>query len=203
MDSYQIQTGESYEKLKQSIVIFLCDFDLFHKNRSVYTFEMRCDEEPTLCLGEKRKTIFVNLNGNREGVSEKLKNLLDYLATSTPTDDFTENIERRVEKAKSDDEWRENIMTIEQKIKLEGRVLAEELAKEMADDMAKEMVNDMAKEMVNEAVEQERRKALQEGEDQKLLIQISKKLAKGKSILQIADECEESEERIRELMKKL
>ena len=37
----------------------------------------------------------------------------------------------------------------------------------------------------------------------KLLEQISKKLAKGKSLSQIADECEETEERIQELMKKL
>ena len=42
-----------------------------------------------------------------------------------------------------------------------------------------------------------------QGEEETLLTQISKKLAKGKSVAQIADECEETEERIRELMKKL
>ena len=42
-----------------------------------------------------------------------------------------------------------------------------------------------------------------QGEEKTLLTQISKKLAKGKSVAQIADECEETEERIRELMKKL
>lgn len=45
--------------------------------------------------------------------------------------------------------------------------------------------------------------ALAEGREANLLEQISKKLAKGKSLLQIADECEETEERIQELMKKL
>ena len=45
--------------------------------------------------------------------------------------------------------------------------------------------------------------ALVEGREANLLEQISKKLAKGKSLSQIADECEETEERIRELMKKL
>lgn len=44
---------------------------------------------------------------------------------------------------------------------------------------------------------------LAEGCEATLLEQISKKLAKGKSLSQIADECEETEERIRELMKKL
>lgn len=42
-----------------------------------------------------------------------------------------------------------------------------------------------------------------QGEEKTLLTLISKKLAKGKSVAQIADECEETEERIRELRKKL
>ena len=41
------------------------------------------------------------------------------------------------------------------------------------------------------------------GREENLLELISKKLAKGKSLSQIADECEETEERIQELMKKL
>ena len=49
------------------------------------------------------------------------------------------------------------------------------------------------------AVKQELPKAVKTN----LLEQISKKLAKGKSLSQIADECEETEERIQELMKKL
>ena len=43
----------------------------------------------------------------------------------------------------------------------------------------------------------------EDGMEEKLLELISKKLAKGKSIAQIADECEETEERIQELLKKL
>lgn len=44
---------------------------------------------------------------------------------------------------------------------------------------------------------------LAQGREENLLELISKKLAKGKSLSQIADECEETEERIQELMKKL
>ena len=109
----------------------------------------------------------MNLKGNRDGLTDKLKNLLDYLDTSMPTDAFTKHIEHEVSKVKSDDEWRGNFMTLEQKI------------------------------------EEERRFARKQGEEQKLLHQISKKLDKGKSIPQIADECEETEERIKELMEKL
>lgn len=171
MDGHQIATGETYEELKQSIVIFLCEF------------EMRCNEDPTICLDEKRKTIFVNLHGKRDGLSEKLRNLLDYLETSVPTDEFTKSLERKVEEVKSNDEWRDNFVTLEQKIQLEVRE-ASERAREAA------LVEGHAEGRL-------------EGAEINLLAQISKKLAKGKSVAQIADECEETEERICELMKKL
>ncbi|MGN1206053.1 MAG: Rpn family recombination-promoting nuclease/putative transposase [Eubacterium sp.] len=219
MDGYQIRAGESYERLKQSIVIFLCDFDLFHKNQSVYTFEMRCNEEPSLYLEEKRKTIFVNLHGKRAGLSDKLRNLLDYLETSTPTDDFTKSIEKKVEEVKSDDEWRESFMTIEQKIKLEARVRAKAISEqeckkvrvearaegfaEGREEGREEGRAEGRAEGREEGREEGRAEGREEGAENNLLGQISKKLAKGKSIAQIADECEETEERIRELMKKL
>ena len=86
MDSYQIAEGEKYGNLKHSIVIFVCNFDLFAKNRSVYTFESICREDTEIHLQDKRKTIFININGSREGVPKELAHLLDYLKTKTPTD---------------------------------------------------------------------------------------------------------------------
>ena len=96
MDSYQIAAGEKYGNLKHSIVIFVCNFDLFAKNRSVYTFESICREDTEIHLQDKRKTIFININGSREDVPEELAHLLDYLKTKTPTDGFTERLEQRV-----------------------------------------------------------------------------------------------------------
>ena len=54
-----------------------------------------------------------------------------------------------------------------------------------------------------DALAEGREAGIDEGREANLLEQISKKLAKGKSLSQIADECEETEERIQELMKKL
>ena len=79
MDSYQIAAGEKYGNLKHSIVIFVCNFDLFVKNRSVYTFESICREDTEIHLQDKRKTIFININGSREGVYRR--NLHIFLIT--------------------------------------------------------------------------------------------------------------------------
>ena len=168
MDSYQIVAGEKYGNLKHSIVIFVCNFDLFAKNRSVYTFESICREDTEIHLQDKRKTIFININGSREDVPEELAHLLDYLKTKTPTDGFTERLEQRVLEIRRDTEWRDDYMTLEMKMD----------------------------EKYEQGLKEGLTKGLQQGYDKHLYVQVQKKLEKGKSISQIADECEESEDAI-------
>ena len=57
MDSYQIRKGMKYQYLKQSLVIFVCGFDLFGENRSLYTFETICRENVYTPSG-RRKALF-------------------------------------------------------------------------------------------------------------------------------------------------
>ena len=116
MDSYQILAGQKYTELKSSIVIFVCGFDLFEQDRSIYTFKTLCEEDPQLALSDKRTTFFVNLKGNRKGLSPELVSLLDYLETSETTDDFTDRLDDRVVRLRNDFEWRENYMTMEMKL---------------------------------------------------------------------------------------
>ena len=180
MDSYQIAEGEKYGNLKHSIVIFVCNFDLFAKNRSVYTFESICREDIEIHLQDKRKTIFININGSREDVPEELAHLLDYLKTKTPTDGFTERLEQRVVEIRRDTEWRDDYMTLEMKM----------------DEKYEQGREQGLKEGITKGIEQ----GIELGIGQGLRVQIQKKLNKGKSISQIADECEESEDTIRKII---
>ena len=118
MDMYQIKQGQDYTDLKQSIVIFICDFDPFKDGKSIYTFEATCRENKDIVLADKRKTIFANLCGDREGIEQDTVNLLDYFRTGEPTDEFTRGLQGKVEQFRNDDEWRENRMTIEMREKL-------------------------------------------------------------------------------------
>ncbi len=52
-------------------------------------------------------------------------------------------------------------------------------------------------------LEEGRQAGMKEGEEQILTLQIQKKLAKGKGIAEIAAELEETEDRIRQIMKKI
>ena len=56
---------------------------------------------------------------------------------------------------------------------------------------------------VEKGMKQGIEQGIQQGEEKNLLTLISKKLAKGKSVAQIADECEETEDYVRELIKRL
>ena len=104
MDSYQIRAGQKYFNLKQSVVIFICTFDPFADDRSIYTFETICKENKELVLADKRRTYFVNINGNREGVSDDTTKLLDYFKTGQPTDHYTEDIQEQVQIIRNNDD---------------------------------------------------------------------------------------------------
>ena len=184
MDSYQIAEGEKYGNLKHSIVIFVCNFDLFAKNRSVYTFESICREDTEIHLQDKRKTIFININGSREDVPEELAHLLDYLKTKNPTDGFTERLEQRVLEIRRDTEWRDDYMTLEMK-------MDEKYEQGLKEGLTKGLQQGIA-----HGIEQGIEQGLEQGYDKHLYVQVQKKLEKGKSISQIADECEESEDAI-------
>ena len=104
MDGYQIRAGQKYFNLKQSVVIFICTFDPFADDRSIYTFETTCKENKELVLADKRQTYFVNIKGNREGISKDTTKLLDYFKTGQPTDSYTENIQNEVELIRDDND---------------------------------------------------------------------------------------------------
>ena len=168
MDSYQIRSGQKYFNLKQSVVIFICTFDPFADNRSIYTFETTCRESKELVLADKRRTYFVNINGNREGVSEDITKLLDYFKTGQPTDHYTKDIQKQVEIVREDDDkcikWRKNYMTIEMKM------------------------------------DQRYEQGKNEGEKNRDRELITKWLQKGKTIAEIAEDLDRSEEYVKSLM---
>ena len=115
-------------------------------------------------LADKRRTYFVNVNGNREGISEDTTKLLDYFKTGQPTDHYTKDIQKQVQIIRNDDDWRENYMTIEMKM--------------------------------DQRYEQGKNEGAQ-NRDREL---IAKWLQKGKTIAEIAEDLDRSEEYVKSLI---
>ena len=112
IDLNLIEKGVSYKKLNQSVVIFICPFDVFGKNRCRYTFENLCLEEKNLPLGDGTTKIFLNAMGTMDDVSPELKSFLDYVAGKKNDDSFVKELDEEVRKVRESKEWRRDYMTL-------------------------------------------------------------------------------------------
>ena len=203
MDNYQIQTGQMYTNLQKSMVIFICGFDLFGQNRSIYTFETVCRGKSDIVLDDKRKTIFVNIGGDRTEIEKEAADLLDYFRTGNPTDTFTNGLQMEVEKIRQDTEWRENYMTYEMKIELQSRIgrekaEAEARAAGMAEGLAEGLAEGKAQGMA-EGLAQGMAEGLAEGEKSRDRELILKWLQKGRTMQKIAEDLDRPEKYVRKL----
>ena len=80
MDSKLLEIGDTqYEKLNRIHMIMITPFDLFGRGRYMYTFQMRCLEEPDLSLGDDAYRIYLNTKGtDPENISQELRTLLEF-----------------------------------------------------------------------------------------------------------------------------
>ena len=118
IDMDLIEKGADYSRLKKSFVIFICTFDLFGRNGYVYTFENQCLEYPGLSLGDDAIKVFININGNDAShISPELKELFTFIRTSTIPKNcenpLISDMNVALQKARSNEEWRKEYMTLE------------------------------------------------------------------------------------------
>ncbi|MBQ8519772.1 MAG: Rpn family recombination-promoting nuclease/putative transposase [Agathobacter sp.] len=166
MDMEFLLSGEEYDKLPNSYVIFICDFDPFGEKKYCYTFENVCLEDKELILKDGCKSIFLSTKGeNDEEVSTALVKFLKFvkadLSESTQDfgDEFVERLQKSVKHVKENREMGERFMLFEELLKderAEGR--AEGLASavvsllkikgEISDDLQDRIMNENDSEML-------------------------------------------------------
>ena len=116
-----IEKGQSYDILKTSYVIFICTFDFFEKNRSIYEFENICVDDSDIKLNDGTHKIFLNTKGNRDGISEELQMLLDYFDGREPESQLAKDIDRKVFEARNNKQWRREYMSLQMEMNLKYR----------------------------------------------------------------------------------
>ena len=87
-------------------------FDMFGKGRHVYTFTNRCREDLSLELGDGTTKIVLNAAGTADDVSGGLKAFLDYIAGKPVNDEYVNEIDAIVTRAKMNKKWRAQYMTL-------------------------------------------------------------------------------------------
>lgn len=112
IDLNTIEKGESYRKLKESYVIFICTFDPFDQGKAKYTFENFCIEDKELRLNDGTKKIFFNAKDYKNAEEEDIREFLKYVNGEESDNPFVRKIESKIEQIKSNKEWRQEYMTL-------------------------------------------------------------------------------------------
>ena len=110
IDVDSLISGCEYEALKESYVIFLCTKDPFGLNLPVYTFKTACKEAKDFYLNDGINKIFFNASAFDSEKNLEIKGFLGYLCSGKPSDNFTKNLEQRVERLKINEIFRSDYM---------------------------------------------------------------------------------------------
>lgn len=136
MDMELLLSGEEYDSLPNTYVIFICDFDPFGKGKFRYTFETKCRESDTVVAEDGRISIFLSTHGqNEQEESEALVNFLKYVRAGLEAsmddyeDEFVRKLQQTVKKVKQSREmgvrymaWHEMLKEERDEGKIEGRI---------------------------------------------------------------------------------
>ena len=146
-----LERGQDYGEVDDSLIIFICGFDLFEKGLAVYTFRNVCIEDKTLELGDGTTKMFLNVKSVKEvpeGADEKAKAkikenkeankelipLFNYLCGLTTEDDFVKRLDKAVQKVKSNEDWRMAYVIYDMEMRDREREAAREAAREAEDN---------------------------------------------------------------------
>lgn len=183
IDCKLLEPGEvDFNEMRDVYIITIAPFDLFGYGKYMYTFRMKCEEQPELDLEDGAVRLFLNTRGtNADEVSEELIELLKYMehkdeATSASCiSTRIHEMQKKIEAIKSNEEVSVRFLKEYEALVLERREAREE------------------------GWEEGREEGRIEGREEQLYRQVSKKLQKGKSPEVIAEELEEDLDTIQRL----
>ena len=134
IDMDALLTGDSYESLPDTYVIFICDFDPFGEGLYRYSTGTVC-EETGKSIGDGVKTVYLNAHGkNRDGIPEELMQFLDYVKntgrkeTISTVDPFVRHLQNTIDTIKQDRSMEERYMLLEEMMRKEKQEGRQEMA---------------------------------------------------------------------------
>ncbi len=129
-----LASGEEYETLPDTFVIFVCDFDPFGERLYCYPFGNECKENKKVKLDDGSYTIFLSTKGeNEEKVPPELVRFLKFVTADLEEsegdfqDGLVKQFQETIRNVKTDRKMGERYMIFEEMLreeKLEGRLEA-------------------------------------------------------------------------------
>lgn len=127
LDRRMLGRGEDFDKLKPVYIIFICKQDYFGLGLPVYTFVNTCKEDPRAVFDDKTTNVILCASGDLSQASSSVAGLLQYVLTGDPGgDEFSERLQKAVNKAYDDEDWVNQMMPLEWDLRDAKRSGAEE-----------------------------------------------------------------------------
>ena len=121
-----LESGEEYETIPDTFVIFVCDFDPFGKGLYCYTFQNECKEDRNVKLEDGCCTIFLSTRGKKEElVSPDLVRFLKFVTADLEEsekdfgDELVEKFQKTIREIKADREMGGRYMIFEEMLREE------------------------------------------------------------------------------------
>ena len=112
VDMDSLLKGQDYSELKESFIIFICNFDPFHQDLPCYTFKNLCIQDKNLELSDETTKIIFNSSAYNKEKNLELSAFLKYINTKIPTNDFTKKLNNLVEESKINNKFRNDYLAM-------------------------------------------------------------------------------------------
>ena len=112
VDMDSLLKGQDYSELKESFIIFICNFDPFHQDLPCYTFKNLCIQDKNLELCDETTKIIFNSTAYDKEKNVDIKKFLKYIRTKVPTSNLTDKINNMVEEQKENDKFRTEYLSM-------------------------------------------------------------------------------------------
>ena len=112
LDVSILAPGVNYKNLKDTYVIFICNYDPFERERYIYTFENMCHEEPGLSFEDGTKKVVLNTTGKIGEIGAELLEVVRYLNDGEISGEYSRTLENAVNDIKSNEERRLEYMNM-------------------------------------------------------------------------------------------
>ena len=109
IDVENLGRGESYRRMKESYIIFICLADPFGDGKPVYSFVTR-EEDGDRILNDRIHKVIYNASDFAKAENPAVRSFLEFLKNRSASDAITRRIQTEVEVCKSHQKWRAEYM---------------------------------------------------------------------------------------------
>ena len=114
LEKQALYAGQSFSERRQTVVLFLCDHDVYSLNQVHYQLIPQLVGYPEILIDNGETNVIVNLKGDASKQAALNQEMLTYFNDGTVIGKFSAALDRAVREVKNDVKKGENYMTIEE-----------------------------------------------------------------------------------------